>query len=340
MKTTAIQLDETTMSASLEQEQEHDASNSGSSAVTGATSKKGTGSELGVVIAYLACILIWGTTWFAVRQCVLPGAFQPFTACAWRFVIAAAGIAFLFLTGIVKAKLPPKKVLAYTVVCSILSVISFGFVYTAERYVSGALAAIISTTTPAVTALALYLSKTEKVSRGQIIGLVISMIGIIMIFGDRLQVSANQGEGVLFLVTSVILTSISGVILKRHTTDVNPFVSVGIFISVCAVCFVSLSFFLENGGILHAPPMVPLMSAAYLGIVSSIISFVCYFYLLKRISLMAVSKLVFFPPIIALVVDGFFEKEVVLSLITYIGIAVTLLGVGAKLPSRAPKDES
>lgn len=52
---------------------------------------------------------------------------------------------------------------------------------------------------------------------------------------------------------------------------------------------------------------------------------------------MAVSKLVFFPPIIALVVDGFFEKEVVLSLMTYIGIAVTLLGVGAKLPSRAGK---
>lgn len=299
--------------------------------------KSKSGVEIGVIVAYLACILIWGTTWFAVRQCVLPGAFQPFTACAWRFVIAAAGIAFLFLTRIVKAELPPRKAIAYTVVCSILSVISFGFVYTAERYVSGALAAIISTTTPAVTALALFLSKTEKVSRGQIIGLVISMIGIMMIFGDRLQVSANQGEGVIFLVTSVILTSISGVILKRHTTNVNPFVSVGIFISVCAVCFVSLSCLLENGGICAPPPLVPTLAAAYLGIVSSIISFVCYFYLLKRISLMAVSKLVFFPPIIALVVDGFFEKEVVLSLMTYIGIAVTLLGVGAKLPSRAGK---
>jgi drug/metabolite transporter (DMT)-like permease len=291
-------------------------------------------SDIGVVLAYVACIMIWGTTWFAVRQCVLPGAFEPFTACAWRFVIAALGIGLLFLTRIVRAPLPSKKAFIYTCICSILSVISFGFVYSAERWVSGALAAIISTTTPAVTALALFLSKTEKVSRGQIIGLVISMIGIFLIFGDRLQVSANQGEGVLFLVTSVILTSISGVILKRHTTHVNPFVSVAIFISVCAVCFVSLSCCLEGGAIFSPPPLVPALAAAYLGIVSSIISFVCYFYLLKRISLMAVSKLVFFPPIIALVVDGFFEKQVVLSITTYIGIAITLFGVASKLPGK------
>lgn len=304
-----------------------------------AVAKHGSGSDLGVVLAYLACILIWGTTWFAVRQCVLPGAFEPFTACAWRFLIGTVAIGLVFATGLVKAPMPSRKALMYTVVCSILSVISFACVYTAERWVSGALAAIISTTTPAITALALYLSKTEKITRGTIFGLIISMLGILLIFGDRLQVSAQQGEGVIFMVSSVVLSSISGVILKRHTTAVNPFVSVGIFISVCAVCFVSLSFLLEGGGICAPPPMIPTLAAAYLGIVSSIISFACYLYLLKRISLMAVSKLVFFPPIIALVVDGFFEKQVVLSLTTYAGIAITLLGVALKLPSKKSEAE-
>ncbi|GEM_PF-703171 len=289
--------------------------------------------ERGVVIAYVACIFIWGTTWFAVRQCVLPGAFGPFTACAWRFVFATIAIAAIFATGLIKAPWPDKRTMAWTVLCSVLSVISFAFVYSAEKYVSGGLAAIISTTTPVLTAVAATLTRTEKVTREQVIGLLISMVGILLIFGDRLNVSAEQGEGVLFLICSVVLTSVSGVILKRHTTKQNPFVSVAIFIAVCAVAFIGLSIFREGGAIFAAPPMVPALAAAYLGVVSSIISFACYFYLLKRISLMALSKLVFFPPIIALVVDGFFETRVTLSIIAYVGIAITLLGVAAKVPA-------
>lgn len=293
--------------------------------------------ERGVVIAYVACIMIWGTTWFAVRQCVLPGAFTPFTACAWRFVIAAVAIAAIFAFGFVKAPMPNRRTLAWTVLCSILSVVSFAFVYSAEKFVSGGLAAIISTTTPVLTALVATLTRTEKISRGQIVGLLISMFGILLIFGDRLNVSAEQGEGVLFLVCSVVLTSISGVILKRQTTNQNPFVSVAIFIAVCAVAFISLSVFVEGGAIFSAPPLVPTLAAAYLGIVSSIISFACYFYLLKRISLMALSKLVFFPPIIALLVDGLFETRVTLSIVAYVGIAITLLGVASKMPSLPKK---
>lgn len=291
-------------------------------------------SNLGVVTAYVACILIWGTTWFAVRQCVLPGAFQPFTACAMRFVIAAACLSAVFLTGLVRAPFPDRKTLTWTAVCSILSVASFAFVYSAEKWVSGGLAAIISTTTPVMTALAATLTKTERVTRSQIVGLLISMVGILLIFGDRLNVSNHQGEGVLFLIASVLLSSISGVILKRHATNQNPFVSVGIFITVCAISFVTLSLVMEGGAIFQAPPLVPTLAAAYLGVVGSIISFACYFYLLKRISLMALSKLVFFPPIIALVVDGLFETQVTLDVTTYIGIAITMLGVAAKLPAR------
>lgn len=293
--------------------------------------------ERGVVIAYVACILIWGTTWFAVRQCVLPGAFSPLTACAWRFVFATIAVIAIFASGFVKAPWPDRRTLAWTVVCSILSVISFAFVYSAEKFVSGGLAAIISTTTPVLTALAATLTRTEKVSRGQVIGLLISICGILLIFGDRLNVSAEQGEGVLFLICSVVLTSISGVILKRQTTKQNPFVSVAIFIAVCAVAFISLSIVREGAAIFTAPPLVPTLASAYLGIVSSVISFACYFYLLKRISLMALSKLVFFPPIIALVVDGFFETRVTLSMMAYVGIAITLFGVAAKVPTLPKK---
>ncbi len=291
-------------------------------------------SEMGVVFAYIACILIWGTTWFAVRQCVVPGAFDPFTACAMRFIIAAVFLTALFLTRIVKAPFPDRKTLLWTMLCSLLSVLSFALVYSAEKWVSGGVAAIISTTTPVITALAATITRTEKIFRGQIVGMVISMMGILLIFGDRLHVSAQQGDGVLMLMSSVVLSSVSGVILKKHTTHQNPFVSVAIFVAVCAVSFITLSLVIEGPCLFSPPPLVPTLAAAYLGIVSSIISFACYFYLLKRISLMAISKLVFFPPIIALIVDALFETQVVLDMTTYIGISLTLLGVATRFPEK------
>lgn len=296
-------------------------------------------SRLGVALAYGACILIWGTTWFAVRQCVLPGAFPPFTACAFRFSIALVCLAFLFITGIVRAPLPDRRTIFWTVVCGVLSVGGFTMVYSAERAISGALAAIISTTTPIVTALLATVTKTEKVTMSSLIGAVIGIIGVSLIFGDRLQVSTAQAEGIVMIMVSVVLSTVAGVILKRNATNQNPFVTVATYMIVCSFSFIMFSILFEQGRIFQAPPLVPLLAATYLGIVGSIISFVCYFYLLKRISLMTISKMVFFPPLLALAVDVFFEKQVVLSTTAYIGIAITLFGVGARLPApKAPRE--
>jgi drug/metabolite transporter (DMT)-like permease len=41
-----------------------------------------------VPAAYLACALIWGATWFAIRVCIGPDAYPTLAAVALRFVIA------------------------------------------------------------------------------------------------------------------------------------------------------------------------------------------------------------------------------------------------------------
>src|SRR5215510_16077874 len=42
-----------------------------------------------VPVAYLACALIWGTTWYAIRVSIAPGAYPTLAALALRFAIAA-----------------------------------------------------------------------------------------------------------------------------------------------------------------------------------------------------------------------------------------------------------
>ena len=59
--------------------------------------------------------------------------------------------------------------------------------------------------------------------------------------------------------------------------------------------------------------------------------------MLQRLSLMAMSSLSFVLPIIALVVDALWEREVHLGARSYLGIAVVLGGLGLALGAKAAR---
>jgi drug/metabolite transporter (DMT)-like permease len=62
-----------------------------------------------------------------------------------------------------------------------------------------------------------------------------------------------------------------------------------------------------------------------------VVTFVCYFYLLKRVTLMTASTLVLIQPVLALLVDALWEDEVRLVGRSYLGVAITFSGVAVAL---------
>ncbi|MBY0547845.1 MAG: DMT family transporter [Candidatus Obscuribacterales bacterium] len=280
----------------------------------------------GVIAAYIACILIWGTTWNAVRLCVLPGGFEPYSAAAARFAFAAAFLAGMWMLGILKAKPTTLSATLWISFTGFLGVLSLALVYTAHQWVSGGLAAILATTSPLMMALLATATRAEKVSFNSLVGAFVSVCGIAILFGDRLHISNDQATGVILVLLSVFLNAISGVILKKKASNENPFVFVALFAAISLPCFCALSMGCEKVDLQALSP-VTIGAAAYLGVMGSVISFACYFYLLKRLKLMTLSSMVFFPPIIALIVDSFIEKSVTLTGASYAGIGVIMTGV-------------
>src|SRR4029079_11619749 len=69
-------------------------------------------------------------------------------------------------------------------------------------------------------------------------------------------------------------------------------------------------------------------------ILGSVVTFACYFYMLKRVSLMAASTLVLIQPVLALLVDALFEKQVRLVGRSYLGVAITFSGVALALGAK------
>jgi drug/metabolite transporter (DMT)-like permease len=291
------------------------------------------------ICAIVICVVVWGTANFAVRQIVLPGGMQTFHACAVRFTISSVFLVLIFMFR--SARLPVLSVrsCSWTLICGLLSVLSFSLAYMAQTAISGGLATIIATTGPILTAGLARLSKIESVVSTSFVGLLLSLLGTAIIFGDRAIVSCSQASGILMLFGAVVVSSFSNVVLKRNGTNLEPLVSVSIFSFIAALSFTILSIVFEGDAILKMPPIRPLMLTIYLAIMSSILSFVCYFYLLKRMSLVSMGKIYYLPPLIALTIDAFFEHQVVLTTTAYVGIVLTLAGVFLRCPRNVtPKD--
>src|SRR4051812_15983019 len=90
-----------------------------------------------VIAAYVACAVIWGTTWYSVKLCIQPGGYQPWTAAAIRFTLSGAILAFFWLATIKKVKVPTRENLKWITVAGLFSGCSYGLVYFSMNHLSG-----------------------------------------------------------------------------------------------------------------------------------------------------------------------------------------------------------
>jgi drug/metabolite transporter (DMT)-like permease len=289
-----------------------------------------------IPIIYTACALVWGTTWFAIRRCIGAGGYPTVAAAAIRFTLAAMILGGAWQLGWARPG-PRKGELRSLLACGVLGAVSYALVYAAERSISGALAAIIFGTFPLVTAIVATVMRVEKVTRASIFGAVVSLAGIGVVFADRLEVSRAQGIGILLMLGAVLASAIYSTIIKRVGDDVHPLATTGVFVGVMAAVLATLAALVEREPVPWPPPVGPTVALLYLAVVGSVLVFAGYFYLLKRVSLMTMSMIVIIEPLVALAVDAVWEHDVVLGARSYVGMAVTLVGVFVSVLVRPAK---
>jgi drug/metabolite transporter (DMT)-like permease len=281
-----------------------------------------------VVAAYLACALIWGTTWFAIRASI--AAYPTFTALALRFAIAAV----ILVPLAARARPWPRgRVWGWLVVAGMLDAGGYLLVYLGEERVPGAVAAVVYGTQPLILAVLLTAVRIERLTRRHLTGAAISIAGVIVLFLDRLDVSAHQAAGVGLIVGSVVVATVYSMIMKQKTAAVNSLVATTIFLTVTAVVLVAVAL-VAGDPIPWPPPPGPTFALGYLAVVGSVVAFLIYFWLLGRTSLIVTSTLVFVYPLVAIITDRLFEHELQLTPRAYLGAAITLGGLAVSLVRR------
>lgn len=280
-----------------------------------------------IIAAYIACALIWGTTWYAIRVCIGPGGYPTIAALALRFGIATV---ILLPLAVRVRPWPSGRAWTYLVLAGVLDAAGYLLVYLGEERVSGGVAAVVYGTQPLILGILLTLVKIEKLTRRHIAGAIISLAGVAVLFLDRLDVSPEQAVGVLLVLGSVVMATMYSALMKVHGGGVPALVATTVFITVTAVVL-GIVALVAREPMPSSLPVAPTVALLYLAIIGSAVAFLVYFWMLEQTSLLVTSTLVFVFPLVALITDALFERAIPLGPRAYLGAAITLAGLAVSL---------
>ncbi|MEE8138524.1 MAG: EamA family transporter [Thermoanaerobaculia bacterium] len=280
-------------------------------------------------------ILIWGTTWAAIRV-GLEG-IPPFAGVALRFAIAAVVLLAAARHLGVRLDTGARTRWLWLVNGLFTFSVPYGIVYWAEQWIPSGLAAVLFSTFPLFVAVVAHrLLPGERLTRLSLAGIVIGLFGVVVIFSDDL---AALGGRQTFLASLVFLVSpavsaTANVVIKRWGSGIHPLSLTSVPMALTAVVMGGLSLVFER------PSAMRLDAASvgalfYLAVMGSAVTFSIYFWLLARLSATRLSLITYAIPIVAVLVGSVFLGEAFTPRMAA-GTALVLGGAALALRRRRP----
>lgn len=282
------------------------------------------------VLAFGAIYLVWGSTYLAILFAL--ETMPPLLMSGFRFL--AAGILLYGWCLIKGEKMPDFSSFYKNAISGILMLGGGTFsVVWAEQYISSSLAAIIVTTVPFWFVVLDRKQWTYYFSNKQIItGLLVGFTGVMLLIGfnesELHKNSYKQWLGILVLIAGGIAW-VSGSLYSKykHTNSpviVNATIQLLVAGMVCLLASVlsqeSKNFYFGNVS------ANSFWAVAYLVVFGSLITYLCYLWLLKTQSTVQVSTYVYVNPVVALLLGVLIAGER-MSTVQIFAFIVILAGV-------------
>lgn len=281
--------------------------------------------------AFLGCVLIWGSTFLAIR--LGNEATPPVWAATIRLVLASA---LLFVIArVFRLPLPRAAALQGAALFGFFNFgINFALLYIGETTVPSGIAAVLFATVPLSTALLAAAFRVERLAARKLVAAVVAIAGVAVIFAGELGV-ATPFAGLLTVFGAATAASMSGVMLKRAPRQAAiPANAIGAAIG--AVLCLAVSFAIGED---HALPttIAAWFPILYLTLAGSLGAFVLYAWLVAHWSVTNASLIGVTAPIIAVILGAIVKGEQPAPL-TYAGAAIVISAVLVAL--RAPQSRA
>lgn len=263
---------------------------------------------VGLVVGVL--ILIWGSTWAAIRI-GLEG-IPPFGGVAARFGLAALVLAAVRRLARVAAVAPDRTLVRLWIVETVFGfVIAYGVVYWAEQWVPSGLTSVLWATFPLFVALlARFWLEDDRLSGWRWVGVLLGFCGVAMIFSSDFSLLGGQrvlGASALLLI-SPLAGAVSHVQVKRWGGGIHPFHLAVVPMAATAVIMGGVSWMTEGerswsfGG-------ASVAALVYLACVGTALTFSLYYWLLARASATRVALITYAIPVVAVLIGTLLLNE-------------------------------
>ena len=267
------------------------------------------GNEMSSAQLYIATVLIWGSTWLAIKFQL--GAVPPTVSVAWRFGLAA----LMLLTYAAWKRLPLRFSRAQHLRIALLGLLMFGInyvlVYLSELYLTSGLVAVIFSLYVFSNIALMRLFFGKKITRTAMLSASLGVAGVILIFLPELaQVSASSGAltGLLLALAATLVASFGSMMATQNYHHQMPVLQVNAWAMLYGAGFVALYALLTGDAFRFEWTFSYVASLLYLSLFGSVLAFGAYITLMRRIGADRAGYTAVAIPVVALLLSTLFEN--------------------------------
>lgn len=284
---------------------------------------------------WLVLCLIWSSTWLFIKLGLAD--LPPVSFAGLRFVVAS-----LVLWGIVAIRRPPlpkdARAWRFLALTGFLAFsLNFGLLFWGEHRTSSGLAAVLQATIPAFgLVVAHVLLPADRMTPPKVLGVGLGIAGVAVIFSDRATLAGPEAlPGALAIVGGAFAVALSNVLVKARGGSFDPVILAAVQMSFGLVPLVAAGFVLEGSPFAFRWTPRALLSLLYLALVGSVVAFLLFYWLLRRMDVTKVLLIALVTPVLAVALGAAVLGEH-LGARAFLGTALILGGVflGVRRPAR------
>lgn len=286
---------------------------------------------------FAICVLVWGTTWYAITWQLGPTA--PEVGVALRFVLAGVLVLAMAAAGGQRLRFGLGDHLHFVLQGALMYGVAYLCVYHAEKHIVSGLVAVGYSASPLVGALGARLLFGVPLTRRFLLGGLVGLAGVALIFWPEFGKAGGDGRdtvaGVIYTVAAVLLSAAGALAASRNRQRGLPFwpaLGWGMLYGGIACAIVAA---VQGERFVLPATAVWWGSLLYLALLGSVLAFASYLTLQERIGVGPAGTIGVMVPLLALGVSMLFEGYRP-GVVTALGALLAIAGNALMLTPGAP----
>lgn len=277
-------------------------------------------------LLFIIICIIWGTTWFALKAGIDNG-LPSFRGAGIRFLLSA----LIFLPIIIYRKPQlPKKISDWGGMIFLgifYFFIPYACIYWSEKHIPSYLAAVIYGTVPLLVIIfSHFILHDERMSFLKVASALIGISGVFVISIARNPEEGNMHLwGVIAMFFASISTAFCTAYTKKHVSNNDVFLFLGVQVFVGGLLLLLLSIAVEKPFTIEMN-FNALISLIYLVVFGTAVAWTMWIFLISKVSVVLVSYVSFFVPVVAVIVGIVLGNEK-LSPLVILGAVLVLISI-------------